>query len=413
MYARFLFAVIAATFFLRPAAAGETAVAPAVEALLIEGRLDDARKQLDSHLASAPDDDDARAALGVVEALDAVEQLVQSLYRYGLQPTWATALPFVRIPVPPNPAPEPLTNEAFRGIIAEFLADLARVEQILAEVKSDDVKLTLHLGMYRLDFNHDGQASDRESLWQLFSQLTGRAVDERTATNFAVAVDKGDVHWLRGYCRLLSAVCEMFLAYDTSTLHDYTAQAFFPSAKVRFPQILKQRGPGDVDRWQESIFDAIAFIHLLHLPLAEPERVKSARGHLLAVIEQSRASWKAILAEQDDDREWIPNPSQRDTVIPGVQVSQHMIDAWHGLLNELEALLNGEKLIPFWRGDTTMGVNLRRAFEEPTPFDLVLWVQGTAAVPYLEEGELTQGAFWTRMITGFRGQFMSFAIWVN
>jgi len=35
------------------------------------------------------------------------------------------------------------------------------------------------------------------------------------------------------------------------------------------------------------------------------------------------------------------------------------------------------------------GVNLRRVFTEPREFDLVLWVQGTAAVPYLEAGEVT------------------------
>src|SRR4029453_8780361 len=105
---------------------------------------------------------------------------------------------------------------------------------------------------------------------------TGRAVDEQVAAQFVVAFEKGDVHWLRGYCHLLSSVCESVLGDDTQRLQDRTAQLFFPTAKTPYPQFHDQE-------MQDWIFDAVAFIHLLQLPVAEPERLKSAHAHLLAV----------------------------------------------------------------------------------------------------------------------------------
>jgi hypothetical protein len=392
-------------------ARGQTPVGPAVEAMLVQGKLKDAEKQLAAQLEAAPKDDNARFALGVVQTLQGGERLMQSLYRYGLNPRWATMLPIVRLPVPLNPNPEPLTNEAFRQIVADLADDLARAEATLAAIESSDVKLPLHLGMYRLDFDGDGQATDEETLWRIFSRITGRNIDEKTAAAFVMAFDKGDVHWLRGYCRLLSAICEMQLAYDTQELHDHAAQLFFPTAKTPYPFLTSQ---GDRRlREFEWILDGVALIHKLQLPLAEPARLAKARENLLAVAEQSRLSWAAILAETDDEREWIPNPSQKNPAIPNALVTQEMVDGWLAMLDELEAILEGDKLVPFWRGGETRGINMERVFLEPTEFDLVLWAQGTAAAPYLEQGEVTQPEFWSRIRRGFRGQFFWFAVWVN
>jgi len=392
-----------------PIAWSQTAAIDDVEALLMEGKLADAEAQLRAELRADASDDQSRLALGVVQTLRGVERLMQGLYRHGLDPRWQTELPFLRLPVPKNPDPEPLTNEAFRKLMAEFADDLAKVEATLAEVKSAEVKLPVRPGLYRLDFDGDGQATEKESLWRIFFRLTGSTVRLEQAGQFVIAMDKGDVHWLRGYCRLLSAMCEMQLAYDTQELHDHAAQMFFPTAKVRYAFATP---PGDEEEW-DWILDGIAFIHLLHLPVAEPERMKTAHGHLLAVIEQSRLSFAALGAETDDDREWIPNAQQKSIAFPRAAITPDMVEDWHAVLEELETILNGEKLVPFWRGKTGKGVNVKRVFYEPTTFDLVLWLQGSAAGPYLEEGEVTRPDFWRRIQQGFRGQFFWFAIWVN
>jgi hypothetical protein len=56
---------------------------------------------------------------------------------------------------------------------------------------------------------------------------------------------------------------------------------------------------------------------------------------------------------------------------------------------------------------------LRRVFDDPRPFDLVLWIQGTAAQPYIEEGPLTKKETWSRLQRVFRGEFVGFALWLN
>src|SRR5262249_12473305 len=108
----------------------------------------------------------------------------------------------------------------------------------------------------------------------------------------------------------------------------------------------------------------------------------------------------------------IPNPKQ-SCVIPHVRVTQDMIDSWLEMMDQSEKLLAGELLIPFWRGDDDRGVNLRKVFTEPTKLDLVLWVQGSAAAPYLEKGEMTKPEIWKRMPSIFGHNFPGFAAWFN
>jgi hypothetical protein len=139
--------------------------------------------------------------------------------------------------------------------------------------------------------------------------------------------------------------------------------------------------------------------------------MQAALTHLERMLALSRESWKFILAETDDDHEWLPNPKQ--TGVLGRPVSQAMIDSWLEFVGEMESLLAGKRLIPFWRGDEKRGVNLRRVFTEPRTLDLVLWAQGTAATPYLEEGPVTKKEIWTRLERVFQGEFIGFAIWFN
>ena len=121
----------------------------------------------------------------------------------------------------------------------------------------------------------------------------------------------------------------------------------------------------------------------------------------------------AFNAETDDDREWIPNARQQNAALPGVMISPEMIDEWHAVLDESEAILPGKKLIPYWRPGDNRDLNLKRVFFEPQMFDLVLWVQGSAAVPYLERGPSTSPELWNRVQRVFGGQLGMFAIWFN
>ena len=96
------------------------------------------------------------------------------------------------------------------------------------------------------------------------------------------------------------------------------------------------------------------------------------------------------------------------------RITEQMTESWARFLDEFELLLKGEKLIPFWRGDNPeRGVNLKKVFFQPTDLDLVLWIQGTGMIPFLEMGECTTVETWREFQRVFRGNFFGFAIWFN
>jgi hypothetical protein len=96
-----------------------------------------------------------------------------------------------------------------------------------------------------------------------------------------------------------------------------------------------------------------------------------------------------------------------------MQVTDEMVTSWAKIMDQFEKLLKGKELIPFWRGTHDSGVNLRRVFLEPGDFDLVLWVQGTDAMPYLETGTLSDGDIWRQARSTFGNRFPGFALYFN
>jgi hypothetical protein len=389
---------------------------PVVEKYLTEGKLVDGEKALADAVKASPTDSQARFELGTLQFLRAVEKLVQSFHRYGMRSNvLGGMLPFARLPIPPNGAPEPIRYTDLRALMQTWNEDLARAEATLAKLDDKEVKLPLHFGLIRLDMNGDGKADPDERLFRIYAQLTGAPPNQappQAAQGFRMTFDRADAAWLRGYCHLLMAMTEAYLAHDAQELFDDTAPMFFPKAETPFPFL--RRGPEQrAQPFQiEDSLDAIALIHLLRLRVKEPARMKSALEHLEAMIVLSRESWKFILAETDDDHEWVPNPKQH-SVLGNAAVTDDMVKGWMSFLDEAEALLKGQMLVPFWRQHDDRGLNLRRVFLEPRTFDLVLWVQGTAAAPFLEKGPRTKSETWQRFNQIFNGQFIGFAIWFN
>jgi hypothetical protein len=400
------------------AAIAKTAAAqePLVEKYLIEGKLAEGEKALNEALTAKPTDAQARFGLGMIQFVRAVEHMAQTFHRYGLRSGAAgNMLPFARLPIPVNPAPEPIRYADLRALFERWASDLAKAEATLAKVESADVKVPLHFGLIRVDLNGDGKAEPGERLFNLYAELNAAArnqVNAEAAKDFIIAFDRADAAWLRGYCHLLMAMSEVYLAYDAHELFDHTAPYFYPKAQTPFPFLSRSADAAPQQVGSEDILDAIAFIHLVNFPVQEPARLKSALAHLEAMIVLSHESWKFIVAETDDDHEWVPSTKQH-SVMPNGTVSLEMIKGWFEFLDEAKAILKGEKLIPFWRRGPESGLNLKRVFTEPRTFDLVLWAQGTAAVPYLENGVCTSAETWSRFQRIFRGEFIGFALWFN
>jgi uncharacterized protein (TIGR03000 family) len=394
---------------------------PLVEKHLLAGELAQGETALKARLKEYPKDDEARFGLGGLQFLRAVERLMQSLYRYGLRsPTEGfpqLQLPFLRLPVPPNPDPMPLTYSQAREVVQKFIDDLAQAEATLAEVRDEQVKLAIHFGEIRLDFDSDGRATEAETLWRIYAKIAGRPnISPADAGKFVICFDLGDVYWLRGYCHLLMALGEVVLAYDEEEFFQRTANLFFPKTLPHGKSMI--RDPRDLNRGMEGIVDLVAVAHLVRFPVQDRERMVRALGHLQTMLSMSRKSWQAILAETDDDCEWIPNPKQRG-VIPGAVVTQPMVGAWLQFLDEADALLAGKKLAPYWRPAGVLGpgeergVNLNLLFTKPADFDLILWVQGSGVAPYLEKGAVSDPQIWRRFQQVFGGNFFSFAVWFN
>ena len=385
---------------------------PPLDAYLTSGSLAEGERVFTQRLAQNPDDE-TTFSLGVLQFLSAVEALSQAGYRYGLRAEQGRdfGLPILRLPTPFNPQPEKVSYADFRRVLETFLDDLAEAEATLARVQGE-VELPVRFGLIRLDLDGDGVATEEERFWNLYTRYNVQAAGlDEDEGDVRIVFDTGDVHWLRGYSHLLMAMLEFYLAHDGQDLFERTAGLFYP--KVDTPHtILQGSSDASLQGFDPALIaDVVTFIHLVSLEVAEPERMAAALAHLEAVLEQSRASWEDILAETDNELEWIPNPEQR-SVVP-VAVSRDMVAGWLTFLDEAEALLNGAKLVPHWRVEDGRGINLRRVFLEPQRFDLVLWLQGSGATPFLEEGELTTGETWRRLQDIFGGNFIGFALWFN
>lgn len=389
---------------------------PVAEKYLLSGDLSGGEKVLLETLRAKPDDDQVRFGLGTIQFVKSVEHLMQGFYHFGLSPDIAGGqIPFLRLPVAQNPAPHEITYADLRGIFERLLLDLSTAEKTLAGIKDDGVKLPIRLALVRLDFDGDGRATEDESFWKIYGRMNGqvgRNPEIGQATNgFDIAFDRGDVAWLRGYTHLLSTLAEVYLAHDGKALFDQSAHLFFARPKLAFP-FLAHKPLGDRRMDAAWIADLVAFVHMMRLPVKEPRRMESALSHMKAVIALSRESWKFYMAETDNDREWVPNPKQT-TSVPGGTVTEEMVMGWKDFLDEAEKILDGKVLIPFWRDADGKGINLKRVFTEPRDLDPVLWFQGTAAMPYLEDGKVTPAATWQRLQRIFRGEFIGFAIWFN
>ncbi len=376
----------------------------------IESRLPEAK--------SEPDRDALLMALASSQFLQAIEELAQSYYHHGfLVRRDFRMIPLLRLPVTENPDPAPVSHGEFRAIIEKFATRLDSVRKTLGRIESDDWKFTIDIARIQL------RLGDVNATPQPFASILNavtrrpwprsRPEAQGDSATLRVSFDRGDALWLEGYMNLLMGFVEIALAHDTEKLFNATAHIFFKKPTGPYPFLNEPgrsvaRFGSDVD-----IADVVAMIHLLNFDRLESgqKRMERARNHFIEVSRLSRQSWKSIQAESDDDHEWLPNPDQAG--IMGIPISQPMITRWTRSMGEIESILKGDKLVPFWRGDPKRGVNLKRAFLEGKEFDLVLWIQGVGAAPFLEEGTMTDSTSWEQLLDVFGGNFLGFAVWFN
>lgn len=398
-----------------------------VQSFLTEGRLADGAAAMQKRIGENPNDQNARFSLGMIQFFQAVENLGQNQYRFGLLSGRNRSLPMMRLPVPENPKPEQISYQKARALVQTFVDDLQKAQDTLNEVKAKGVRLPIDLGRVHLDLNGNGKVAPEESIWAISQALQNPRQSQMNPSSqaFPIVFDAGDVVWLKGYCHAFSAVGEVILAYDWQDQFERTAHLFYPDVDTPY-EFLTAEGTGAFFSFgAQNIFDFVAWLHTINYEVKEPQRMKVALSHMESVIELSRESWKLIEAEDDDEREWVPNSNQT-TVMGGLVVGQETIAGWHEFLDEMEAILQGKKLVPFWRGikggiaipnvmaqNPEIGINVRKIFTDPQRLDLALWLQGTGLVPFLEKGNIVDPKDWSKMMRSFRGNFFNYFFWFN
>lgn len=393
-----------------------------IEQYMIEGNLTDGESKLTAYVKRHPSDDSAKFGLGMLQFIRGIEHIIQDMYRYGLRYFPFQNLESLESKLNRNRSPESLSYNDFRMIVKRFSEKIAQSEKTLSEITDPNVKLPVHFGRIRIDIDGNGRYGESESLDKIYAGLQRIKLPD-DAKDFYIKFDRGDVHWLRGYCNLLSAICQVYLAYDSKETFNSCAHVFFRNAETPYKFLNKdyvtptgedkERGFRNRTFLSDHAFvlDLIELIHSVRWEVVEPERMKRALHHLENVVAQSHISWDFIMAETDDDHEWLPNPRQTG-VIPDVKVTEAMVTAWRELMDKIDLILQGKLLIAFWRADDR-GINLRRFFLEPRRLDLVSCIQGTGVAPYLEHGEKTKMDLWRMLDREFGTNFPGFALWFN
>ncbi len=193
--------------------------------------------------------------------------------------------------------------------------ELALVEDDLAAAAThSDVVLELCLACWEVDWNRNGRIdrSDR-LLFQIEQDADGKRIpkgDPRRKPTFRF--DHGDVTWARAFVSFQRALLELVMAYDWAGAN-------------KIVRIIERRQSKP-----------------LVIKLAHPEKVARARRHLLRGLELSDQARQAYLAETDDEREWVPNPRQKNHPLP-LPVDQALYDTWEGVVGDLTRLVQGKE----------------------------------------------------------------------
>ena len=341
-------------------------------------------------------------ALGSARVLRAIEVLVQDLNRHGFLQSEAvgqaarmtTGAAFPKLP---GAQAQPLDYAGVRQILERFQAALqVAAPDLLAAGEGAEFKMPVDLWAIRFDIT--GEGKEFRTLPEILRLLGNpRESDPSMATPPVMRVhfDRADAFWLAAYTQFLSAGCDALLAYNFEPTFTTLGPSLFGGVKSVFPPPPASAG------WQPAAADFIASVHQIRWECVDPKRLARAHASLLQGVEWSRRMMASLQSETDDDAEWLPNEHQHG--VPGIALGEAIQSGWPRILNEAQAVLEGRKLVPHWRFGDDEGINIKRVFTEPRPFDLILWLQGQAAVPYRSKGEISSRQQWeelTRVLEG-------------
>lgn len=186
--------------------------------------------------AAAATDPLASYGAGAGRFFVALEGLAQGLYRHGFESPRMLSLPLMRMPIPENPSPEPLTYEGFRTILADFRDGLAAASARFAAVPQDaEIGVVADLAKVGIDLNRDGAIATAESLAGIMAAISmgGELPPDAQLDGLVFRFDRADGYWLDGYAHFLMAQADFWLAHDFSLAFNQSFQVLFPAPDCR------------------------------------------------------------------------------------------------------------------------------------------------------------------------------------
>jgi hypothetical protein len=360
-----------------------------------------------SRLTALPAPSEAdRFALGGIRFLRAIEATYQARYRTGMSdPTGM--IPFLRLDQGTAPDATFAPGDV-AALFTDAAAGMAAArEPLIGLATGPEFALTIRLGDLWFDVNADAARTPDEDVIALLGPalLGWRWFDRDPATPApTITFDRADAAWLSAYTHLLEGLSNILLAYDpTDALSRATAARDGMAALA----------PRPMDEFATFTPAIDAIWVMLDALDQEPDaaRLSAARTHFLSMITDNRTFWTAVETESDNTAEWLPNDNQTSAL--GLTLPPGTGTTWLAVLADGEALLNGDKLIPYWRLGDGAGVNLSRMFTEPAPVDVKDWIQGTGALPYLEQGETITPENWQQFQAMMGGDAMLLSLWLN
>lgn len=375
-------------------------------------------------------DREAKFALGVLTFFSGVEGLAQGLYRHGVaSPSTGPMGPQVMLPVPVNPNPEPLTYADVRTMLSDLVDRMDESKTILLDAgRSGDYVVSLDPTLFRVDMNGDGVGDASESVAGILrnsfgmpdpitESVPGKKQKDKTGggvppnkPDTTIGFDRADAFWLAGYSQIFAGTADFLLAHDFSDFVNVSFHRLFPKAGLPMQDFSAGNSLMFDPDTDTALADAVAAIHTINWPVVEPDRLKRVRERMKTITSLSRQNWTAILAETDDNREWIPSPRQT-SIIPGAIVTDDMVTTWLATLDVADKIVDGELLLPHWR--FKQGFDLKAYFETATRTDLVMIFTGYGALPFLKDGPKVDANAFSEGNRVFGDAFPGYMLWFN
>ncbi|MFT6075352.1 MAG: hypothetical protein ACJAZ1_002281 [Yoonia sp.] len=303
-----------------------------------------------------------------------------------------SGLPFLRLPLPPNPDAVPFRPELIAETYQAALVDLqGSLDALDTITDADAVAVTVNTGDLWFDINANGTRDLGEGMLE----SAGAQLNQGLAGNIegpTIRFDTADAAWLSAYAHLLSVVGETVLALNPTSA---IARVIESAAAIReFSPAPKSLGLSRDDTMWVDV--AAMSIHAIE---GQPDATRSqdAHAHFVGMITDNRTFGARVATETDNKLERIPNARQT-SALP-LEYPADIGARWRNVLAEAEALLNGDLLIPHWRLGDGAGINLALAMQNPPEIDIISIIQAEAIFPFAQVGPRMSG----QSLTAFAG----------